>query len=331
MSLWSCVIDGSFARVASCRPTTPNTERSMYTSNGLRVAAYLLVLGALTVPRVLGAQASLRQARVEVTTPKAPTPVLADGKRLLGYELHVTNFDPHPLKLRSVEVFSSLSATRSIASLRDSLLGAAVQIGPAMQMAVAHGSPSSATDSPTIGPGERAIVFLWLTLSSTEPTPTLLRHRFTFSVVDSAGQSTPAVIDSLVTPVSHETVLVLGAPLRGGDWLAGSGPSNSSDHRRAVVPLNGKLRISQRFAIDWVKVGPNANTWHGDRDRNENFQVMDEPSDLAAEGIPFVFEKFTFVDFGRDYEPDKPHQSIPRRHELPVDDAVIRFPGAEKP
>jgi hypothetical protein len=348
---------------------------------------------------------------------------MADGKRSLGYELHVTNFGSRPLQLRSVEIFPTLVATRPIASLRDSSLHASVQVGPAMRMDAAPGSH----EPPSIAPGERAIVFLWLTLSATENPPTLLRHRLTFAELDSAGRArtTPSIIDSLVTPVDHENVLILGTPMRGGDWLAGSGPSNSSDHRRTLVPLNGRVWISQRFATDWVKVGPNGNTWHGDRGRNENFwgfgepvlavadgevvtvsdsipdntpgklpvaptitniagnhvilrvgpsryvmyahlergsvrvragqhvkrgdaiallgnsgqataphlhlQVMDAPSDLAAEGIPFVFERFTFIGFGRDYEPDKPHASIPKRREMPIDDAVVHFPGDEKP
>jgi len=398
-------------------------------SRRVRAAAHSLLLGILALPSSLGAQASQRQARVEVSIPKSPSPVLADGKRLLAYELHVTNFDPHPLQLRSVEVFPSLPSTRPIASLRDSLLRAAVQVGPSMQMVASPGAHAGSDDAPRIAPGERAIVFLWLSLLPTQTTPEILRHRLTFAVLDSAGRAGtapgPSVIDSLVTPVVHENVLILDTPMRGGDWLAGAGPANSSDHRRTLVPLNGKVWISQRFATDWVKIGPNGNTWHGDRSRNENFwgfgepvlavadgevvtvsdsisdnapgklpvnstvtniagnhvilrvgpsrylmyghlkrgsvrvqagehvkrgdtiallgnsgqataphlhfQAMDAPSDLAAEGIPFVFEQFTFVGFGRDYEPGKPHLSIHKRHELPVDDAVVHFPGDDKP
>ena len=241
-------------------------------SIGVCCAGRSFLLGAIALPTGLGAQASQRQAPVEVSIPKAPTQVMADGKRLLGYELHVTNFDSHPLQLRSVEVFPSLAATRPIASLKDSSLRAAVQIGPGMRMAAAPGNHGRSDEPPRIAPGERAIVFLWLTLSPTDATPALLRHRLTFAELDSAGRAgaKPSVIDSLVTPVDHDN-LPLATPMRGGDWLAGSGPSNSSDHRRTLIPLNGKVWISQRFAIDWVKVGPNGNTWHGDRGRNENF------------------------------------------------------------
>jgi murein DD-endopeptidase len=398
----------------------------MPTSKRIRAGASF-VFGAAAVPTSLAAQVQPRQARVEVSIPKSPAPVMADGKRLLGYELHVTNFDPHPLHLRSVEVFSSLAAARPIVSLKDSLLRAAVQVGPVMQMAAMSANHGASDDAPRIAPGERAIIFLWLTLSPTERAPALLRHRLTFGVIESTGKASEAsaVIDGLVATADHDNILILGTPMRGGDWLAGGGPSNSSDHRRSIVPLNGKLWISQRFATDWVKIGPNGNTWHGDRSRNENFwgfgepvlavadaevvtvsdsipdnipgklpaaptvtniagnhvilrvgpsryvmyghlkygsvrvhagehvkrgdtiallgnsgqatgphlhfQVMDAASDLAAEGTPFVFDRFTFIGFGRNYEPDKPHLSISKQRELPVDDAVVHFPGDGKP
>jgi peptidase M23-like protein len=383
------------------------------------------LLTAALIPPALAAQAVQRQAPVEVTTPKPPTPVMADGKNMLGYELHVTNFGSRPLALKSVEVFSSLTATQPIAMRRDSSLRAAFQIGARMQMSDAretHGS--SAGEALRIDAGERAVVFLWLTLAPTERMPTLLRHRLTFAPLDSGGRPSSAVssvIDSLITPVNDGRVAAIATPMRGGDWLAGEGPSNSSDHRRSLIPLNGKAWISQRFAIDWVKIGPNGNTFHDNRSRNENFwgfgepvlavadgeviavtdsiadnmpgmlpttstianlsgnhvilridksryvmyahlkhgsvrvhvgqrvktgdvlgllgnsgqataphlhfQVTDAPSDIAAEGIPFTFDQFTFLGYGKDYEPDKPHLSIVKRHELPVDDAVVHFPG----
>jgi hypothetical protein len=43
-----------------------------------------------------------------------------------------------------------------------------------------------------------------------------------------------------------------GPPLSGEVWMAAGGPSNRAPHRHAVFQLDGKLRISQRFAIDSV-------------------------------------------------------------------------------
>lgn len=41
--------------------------------------------------------------------------------------------------------------------------------------------------------------------------------------------------------------------MRGSGWLAANGPSNRPDNeRRHAIPIDGKARIAQRFAIDWV-------------------------------------------------------------------------------
>jgi murein DD-endopeptidase MepM/ murein hydrolase activator NlpD len=374
------------------------------------------------------AQAPQRQAPVEVTIPKAPTPVLADGHWVLVYELHLTNLSalttvgPRELTLHSVEVFPALASTRPIATLRDSALRASFRnVATMPEMSMSNGGMATPS-APRIAPGQRAVLFLWLPLATDRRAPELLRHRLTFSMSDSAsGRPLDAIspLDSVVTPVfSGAQVPTIGPPMRGGDWLAGNGPSNSSDHRRTIVPLAGRARISQRFAIDFVKIGPNGNTWHDDRDKNENywgygepviavadgevvtaidgisenrrgvlppanlatvagnhvilrigpsqyamfahlqrgsvtvragqrvkrgdvlgklgnsgqataphlhFQLMDAPAPLAAEGIPFLLDRFVFMGLGRDYDPARQHPTIAKQRELVTDDAVIRL------
>jgi murein DD-endopeptidase MepM/ murein hydrolase activator NlpD len=56
-----------------------------------------------------------------------------------------------------------------------------------------------------------------------------------------------------------------------------------------------------------------------------HFQLMNGNSAIAAEGIPFVFDRFTFLGYGKDFEEDH-HPVEPRRNEMPVDDEVIRIP-----
>jgi murein DD-endopeptidase len=240
---------------------------------------------AVTAPATIAlAQAAERQAPVEVTVPKAPEPVVGAGSRLLVYEMHVTNFGARPMTLRSVEVFAGLSET-PLATLRDSTLRDAIQpVGPMAMMQPAGGM----SDKPLqLDPGKRAVVFMWLAFAPTQPLPTSLRHRLTFSRFDTTAQGVSAhspVIDGIVTPVMPGTEMSIAPPIRGGDWLAGNGPSNDSPHRRTLVPVNGTAWLSQRFAIDFVKIGSNGNTWHGDRSRNENFWGYGEPIVAVASG-----------------------------------------------
>src|SRR5438045_1938056 len=90
---------------------------------------YLVIICMLfaTLRPVEARSQAQRQAPVEVTVPKAPIPVLGAGKRLLVYEVHITNFGSRPLTLRSVEVFAGQNVEVPLATLRDSSLRAAIQ------------------------------------------------------------------------------------------------------------------------------------------------------------------------------------------------------------
>jgi hypothetical protein len=248
-----------------------------------------------------------------------------------------------------------------------------------------------------------------------------LRHRFLFDVADpSRAKGTPndeSALDGVIVPVSNEAVPVLKPPMGDGIWYAGNGPSNTSDHRRSVIALDGRAHIAQRFATDWMMIGPNGNTFHDNRRKNENFwgfghplmavadgevtavvddlpdhlpdhppaitlgniagnyvilrlapgiyamfahlkqgsirvrlhqqvkagevlgelgdsgqttgphfhfQLMDGNSPLAAEGLPYVFDKFRFLGFGKEFEMDK-HPDQTRSLSLPMDDTVLSF------
>jgi murein DD-endopeptidase MepM/ murein hydrolase activator NlpD len=63
-----------------------------------------------------------------------------------------------------------------------------------------------------------------------------------------------------------------------------NGPSNTSEHRRALLPVDGQSWISQRFAIDWVRVFPNLETSRGDEKDNKNYRAYGEEALAVADG-----------------------------------------------
>ena len=58
-----------------------------------------------------------------------------------------------------------------------------------------------------------------------------------------------------------------------------------------------------------------------------HMQVTDRNSVLQAEGVPFVFAKFTYLGPGSEYEPNK-HVSEPWAQSIPAGDAVLEFQTA---
>lgn len=55
-----------------------------------------------------------------------------------------------------------------------------------------------------------------------------------------------------------------------------------------------------------------------------HLQVTDRSSVLQAQGVPFLFERFTYLGLGSDYELDN-HASIPWESSIPPGNAVIEF------
>ena len=56
-------------------------------------------------------------------------------------------------------------------------------------------------------------------------------------------------------------------------------------HRRALLPVNGRAYISQRFAIDWVELAANGTTHSGDAADNKNYRAYGAEILSVADGI----------------------------------------------
>jgi murein DD-endopeptidase len=245
--------------------------------------------------RAATAQLSERPARVEVVAPKAPIPVIVDGKRVLAYELHVTNFGRGALGFHEIDVLNANASAREIVSYRDTALKNLLQ---------PIGSPS---DARRLDPGQRTVVYFWISFPTDASVPVRLRHRIIFDILDSADVrrdlGTQSAIDDILVDVSKDVALVVRSPLSEGEWI-GAGPSNDSDHRRSLSAVDGRAYISQRFAMDWMKIGPNGNTYHDDEHKNESYWSFGQLIHSVASG-----EVVVAVDSIADHTP---HAPLPR-------------------
>lgn len=227
------------------------------------------------------AQSSARPTPVEVVSPRPPAFVTIDGRQVLIYELHITNFGPSSLRLTDIQVFgSSVSGSDDgvlLAAYRESELAGVIR-------PVADPIPG---DPLRLDVGRRVIAFMYLVLRQGSR-PARLRHRFLFDVADpsrSAGTANDeTALDGIRVPVLPDPPIALAPPFKEGIWVASNGASNDSVHRRSVIALAGRPYIAQRFAIDWVMVGNNGDSFHDGRDRNENFWAFGQPVLAVADG-----------------------------------------------
>lgn len=223
----------------------------------------------LSVLALGAAQAQLadRPLMVEARVPKAPTVATGASGGVLTYEVWLTNLEQRELKWTRLEVLDARGGTLQV--LADTALWRDLSRPGQGTIGMA--------DRPRLGPQQRAVLFLRVPITGEAPRE--LRHRLT--IVDSVGTRT---LTMRPIAVAHDAV-VIGPPLRGGNWYVANGPSNTSGHRRAQIPVDGVPAIAQRFAIDYVIVDSAFKTYRGDSSKNESYYAEDQDALAVADGI----------------------------------------------
>lgn len=204
--------------------------------------------------------------------PISPVAFKADGKWHLVYELHVANMDKSDYAFTRIDVVSGDAARKTLASFS----------GSELDGMFSHPGLPGAEKAAKLVPGEFAAVFMWVTFDTLDDIPPAIAHRISMKIGDYPEALS---VVTLATSVDKDPVVVISPPLTGEDWLAGNGPSNTSLHRRALIPINGRAYISQRFAIDWVQLNPDGKTFTGDPSDNKNYRAYGAEIHAVADGL----------------------------------------------
>jgi len=206
---------------------------------------------------------------VEVTVPDPPTLFHAAGQRSLCYEVYLTNMSQKPCRLEGVRVLADDGST-----LLEST-------GPPLFAAMRSGKPApDESEVLALKGGERRVYFAWVDLPGGVAVPRTLRQEIRVK---------PEHGDSLTlhtAPVPVKTALrTIAPPLRGENWCAFNGPSNTNHHRRAILALDGMTYVAQRYAIDWMLLDrKSGEAFHGDND-NANYDGYGREVYAVADGV----------------------------------------------
>lgn len=202
----------------------------------------------------------------------------SDGRVHIDYELQVTNARNAPVKLTSLEVLDSQSG-KVLATV------AAADVSRSFSLV-----DGAATD--TLGAAQAGFFWIDVVLEPGLPLPKVLTHRVVTLSIEHRlpGADTPVAENPLSTtqtgaPVTLGTraPVVLGPPLEGSGWAAFNGCCTEAPHRRAGIPVNGVLYVSQRFAIDWVKIDSNGQMNNGDSAKMENWPTYGQKALAVAD------------------------------------------------
>jgi hypothetical protein len=212
----------------------------------------------------------------------APIPVPAtDGKVHLAYELQVTNVIAKELTLTSLAV---RAGDQTLLNLSGDQL--------------AHWTRVFGTPDPTtkVGPAQSAVVWLDVVLDKGAPIPAQLTHAVGISIPPPLPPVVTATMTEAVAPVTVQTrkPVVISPPLAGPNWLDADSCCDLGAHRSALNPLNGALWAAERFAIDYVQLGPDGRVFTGDVTKPESYPyfgadihaVADGPVVAVLDGLP---------------------------------------------
>jgi hypothetical protein len=234
----------------------------MYTKNTGHIVGRTAILSVAVIlaASLVVAQAQVTFPTLDIRVPVPPRPLVAGGAVHLAYEIHLTNFSGVPTRLDSVDVREAAQPEEaSLASFQGAQLdGALLRLG----------APPANGETRVIPPGQSAVLFLWITLTSTR-VPTSLTHRIRFNV-----QGAAFTIEGVEVLPSPALPRVVGPPLEGDAWLAVNGPGNAAGHRRALIALGGQARIAQRFAVDWVRLYDDGRTVRGEPLDNNSYRAF---------------------------------------------------------
>lgn len=199
-------------------------------------------------------------------------PVLGDGKAHLAYEYYLTNFGKKPARLVALRV-------RGIGGAKF----AATVEGDALKSSFRPAAPQSHLPAydPVLPPSASGVLFVFLNFAGRE-TPRQLENSLVVEADGDPKNAQRIPLDKLT--IRKTGAALVDEPFTGDRWLAANGPSNASIHRRAVIVLNGKPRVPERYAIDFIKLGDDGKSYSGDESKNSSYHAYGIPILAVADG-----------------------------------------------
>lgn len=244
----------------------------MHIPGRARAASSLLAILA-----VAPLSACAQSAAAEQMTPlllavhDAPVPFHAsDGRTHLVYELAMTNFSSGDVSVQKVEILGD---------------GAVLQTLDATALA-ARLQPAGMRDAAgTLPKSTHALLFLNVILAPGAAIPRELSHRV--AILASAAPPDRQAMSETGGNVSvdRQPVIQIGPPLRGAGYISADSCCDATRHTRAAMPIDGRVWIAQRFAVDWEQLNANGTIYSGPQQKLESYAIFGQPAIAVADAV----------------------------------------------
>jgi len=193
----------------------------------------------------------------------------SDGKTHLDYELEATIFSGGTVTIEKLEVLDADS-------------GDVVATFDAKEVAGRLQPAGLREPADTMAPSMMANVFLDLTFGQAGDVPDRLLHRLSIKAEAAPPDQQQITEEVGPTDVDRRNVVVVGPPLKGSNFLAADSCCDSTLHRRAALPINGRISLAQRYAVDWEQLDAENRIYSGEK-KVENYTIFGQEAIAAAD------------------------------------------------
>jgi Peptidase family M23 len=227
---------------------------------------------ALLAPGSAGrANASENLTPLLLAVQDAPVPFTgSDGQTHLVYELEMTNFSNGELAVEKVEVVGD---------------GATLQTLDTAAVAGRLQAAGQREAAGILAKSTRALLFLNVTLPSGDRVPAGLSHHVTFRASAAPPGHQEFTFSGGTSTVDRRPAASIGPPLRGEGYISADSCCDATRHTRAALPVNGRVWVAQRYAVDWEQVNAGGLIYTGPREKLESYAIFGQPVLAVADAL----------------------------------------------
>jgi Peptidase family M23 len=236
------------------------------------IAPILLVFAFAMAGQCSGtAQTHEQMTPVLLKIEDAPVPFVGtDGRTHLVYELWMTNFSSGDAVVKKVEV---LGDGKVVASMDASAIFQRLQ--PA--------GKRNAIDK--LAASEQALLFLHVTLPQGAAAPQRLSHRVSIHAEAAPPGEQEITENGGATTVNHRAVAMIAPPLHGEGYVSADSCCDATRHTRAAMPIDGRVWVAQRYAVDWEQVDGQGRIYNGPQQKLESYTIFGKPVLAVTDGV----------------------------------------------
>ena len=242
----------------------------------MKIAGISSIASLLLVPCVLlvfgspgSAQDSEQMTPLLLAVQDAPVPFTgSDGMVHLVYELGMTNFSSSDVSLEKVEIIGS---------------GATLQTLDAAALASRLQAAGQRDSAGTMPRSTQANLFIDLVLSTGAAVPAQLSHRIALRAAAAPPGHQEMSETGGNTAVDKQPVALISPPLRGERYISADSCCDATRHTRAALPVNGRVWIAQRYAVDWEQMDASGRIYVGPKERLESYVIFGKPVMAVAD------------------------------------------------